>query len=106
VTARHFFENIQDAIKQNMNQYGAVKKYAEQDILIFDDMGAGRTTEWQVEMLLELIDVRSESSKPTIITSNLSLKKIEDELGYRIHSRLAAKRNMIIERWEGDRRLS
>jgi DNA replication protein DnaC len=104
INSRHFFQAIQEAIKMDQNQYGAIKKFIDQDILILDDIGAGRTTEWQQEMLLELIDGRSESSKPTIITSNLSLENIDKTFDFRVHSRLAAKRNLILQRWDKDRR--
>lgn len=103
--SRHFFQKIQEAIRENGNQYYVIQNLAEKEILIIDDIGAGTNTEWQQEMLLELIDLRYNSQKPTVITSNLKYDEIKEILGARIYSRLRASENLMLGMWEKDRRL-
>jgi DNA replication protein DnaC len=105
ITARHFFQHLQNSINEGHSAYSGIEKFKDQNILIVDDIGAGRTTEWQQEMLLELIDSRYNSMLPTVFTTNLDFKKIKEELGFRIFSRLGAKENVHLEFWESDRRL-
>ena len=45
-------------------------------LVIFDDLGAERGTEYGLESVFRAINARCESGKPTIITTNLSLKEL------------------------------
>lgn len=45
-------------------------------LVIFDDLGMERGTEYGLEMVFRAINARCESGKPTIITTNLSLKEL------------------------------
>ncbi len=103
-TAIHFIQKIQQAIQVDQNQYYIVQNFAEKDILIIDDIGIGKVSEWYVEMIFEIIDLRYNSLKPTIITSNLNFDQISEVLGARIHSRLKARENLKLEIWDKDRR--
>jgi DNA replication protein DnaC len=42
------------------------------DVLLIDDLGAERETEWAIETLYLIIDHRWHEEKPTIVTSNLT----------------------------------
>ena len=58
-------------------------------LLIIDDIGAERVTEWVRERLVSIINARSSNGLCTIYTSNLSLKGLTDKLGdERISSRI------------------
>lgn len=58
-------------------------------ILIVDDIGAERVTEWVRERIVSIINTRSANGLCTIYTSNLSLKGLADKLGDdRISSRI------------------
>ena len=58
-------------------------------LLIIDDIGAERVTEWVRERIVSIINTRSSNSLCTIYTSNLSLKGLEAKLGDgRISSRI------------------
>lgn len=65
-----------------------VKKLSEIELLILDDLGAEKTTEWVAETFYLLIDERYGKMLPIIITSNLSLEEIEKRFGDRICSRI------------------
>jgi DNA replication protein DnaC len=59
-------------------------------VLILDDLGTEKITEWAREKLLQLINYRMNNQLATIITTNLSLNDISERLGQRVHSRLKA----------------
>ena len=45
--------------------------------LVIDDFGVQRNTEWEMEMLYNLIDSRYTREKPTFITSNISIEEFK-----------------------------
>lgn len=57
-------------------------------LLVMDDIGSERSTEWAQEQLFEIINYRYSNNLATIYTSNVSVKMLEDLLGRRISSRL------------------
>lgn len=67
-----------------------VKRFSDYQILVLDDLGSEKTTEYSITTLFLILDRRDRWNRRTIVTSNLSLKEIEDTLGARIASRLAA----------------
>lgn len=93
---RKFFERLQSRIQQGKNQYTEIGKVAEVDFLIFDDVGASTNSEWQKEVLLELIDRRYNNMKPTVVTTNLSSEDLSSILGPRIQRRLMSEDNLVI----------
>lgn len=57
-------------------------------LIILDDIGAEKPTEWVAERLYAIIDARYRMERATIFTSNLSEKQLQDQLGGRIVSRI------------------
>lgn len=94
---RRFFENVQQAIGSNQNQYSAVSKVASKKFFILDDLGASTNSEWQKEIILDLIDRRYSSMMPTIVTTNLDDEELVKLLGERTKRRLLAKENLNIK---------
>lgn len=71
------------------------------DLLVLDDVGAHRTTDWSAEALYAVVNRRYEQMLPTVITSNVA--DLRAELGERIASRLA--QNLVVVTLDGpDRR--
>ncbi len=93
---RRFYEEIQNAISKNENQYGAIRKIASKRILIIDDLAASTNSEWQKEVVLDLIDQRYSNNEPTVITTNLSESEMKNALGERTSRRIFAKGNCKI----------
>lgn len=61
------------------------------DLLVIDDLGVERDTSYSVEQVFNVIDARSRSGKPLIVTTNLSLTDLQNpsSLGYaRIYDRI------------------
>lgn len=61
------------------------------DLLVIDDLGIEKVTEFVLEKVFTLIDTRYRSGKPMIITSNLSLEEIRKTFGERISDRISEK---------------
>lgn len=93
-------------ISEGYGDYIAELKYLiDDDIVILDDVGAAinadthANKDWSFarRILLEFIDYRYNIMKPTIITSNFNRDQIYEIYGERIHSRMFASENIIIE---------
>ena len=93
---RRFFEEIQKAIGNDKNQYEVIGNIARSEILIFDDIGASTNSEWQKEMILDLIDRRYSSNQPTIITTNFTQEILKNNLGERTSRRIHSEENLIL----------
>lgn len=57
-------------------------------LLILDDLGAMKPSEWVETQLYNIIDIRYRMQRPMLITSNCKIKEIEQQVGKRIVSRL------------------
>ena len=57
-------------------------------LLIIDDMGTQKGSEWTVEKLFQIVDHRYRSQLPMVVTSNVPLAKAEGRIDRRILSRL------------------
>ncbi|GIX45634.1 MAG: AAA family ATPase [Candidatus Hydrogenedentota bacterium] len=60
----------------------------EVDLLVLDDLGAEKTSEYVTDRLYVLINGRYEYDKATLVTTNRSLKELQQQVGPRIVSRL------------------
>jgi DNA replication protein DnaC len=58
-------------------------------LLVLDDIGAEKASEWTQERLYSIVDHRYANCLPLIVTSNLPPAKLEDQAGERTASRLA-----------------
>ena len=73
-------------------------------LLIVDDIGAERVTEWVRERMVSIINTRVSNNLATIYTSNLSPEELKEEQGDRISSRVLGS-SKVIEIAGGDRRV-
>jgi DNA replication protein DnaC len=66
-----------------------MKSYEKADLLVLDDLGAEKATDWVAERLFSLIDKRlgAGRTRPTFVTSNV--RPDSDRIPMRIASRLA-----------------
>ena len=72
-------------------------------LLIIDDIGAERVTDWVRERMVSIINTRVSNNLTTIYTSNLSPEELRGELGDRIASRILGS-SQVVEITSGDRR--
>jgi DNA replication protein DnaC len=59
------------------------------DLLHLDDLGAERTTEWVLEQLYSIVNERWQNQRSVLVTTNLGLDELRDQLGVRTVSRLS-----------------
>lgn len=70
--------------------------YTSCEVLILDDLGSEKSSEYSITTLYIILDRRISQVKRTIITTNLSQSEIEQTLGSRVASRLAGMVNIKI----------
>ncbi len=58
------------------------------DLLVLDDLGSERPTDWSLEKLLIIVDGRLNEYRPTVFTTNYPLEELEKRLGMRLASRI------------------
>lgn len=81
-----------------------LQKYLHTKLLILDDLGAEKTTDWSLQSLYIIINHRGSERKQTIITSNLTLDEIKGNLSDRIASRIKGMCKIVVMKGK-DRRL-
>ena len=87
---------VPDILQELRNTYGNNKDtegrllygLADCDLLILDDIGAEKTTDWTTEKLYTIINNRYMNNKPVIFTTNCELKELTERLGDRTTSRI------------------
>jgi len=84
ITLSDLFLEIQSAFKGDF--YSVLNNFRDAELLIIDDVGVEKPSEWKSEMMFSIVDYREKNVLPTIMTSNCR----KDELSYdnRIKSRI------------------
>lgn len=83
----------------------ALDRYLRAELLLVDDLGAGKQTDWTGDSLFRLVDGRWSHQLPTIYSTNLTQQQLADAVGDRVVSRLADSMRVQLcgsdRRWEG-----
>ena len=96
---------IRRAIETEAGTLGFLDRLAAIDLLHIDDLGAENTTEWVLEQLYSIINVRYEDERAMTVTTNLTYEQLQDQLGARTVSRLVEICGDPLPLWgEDDRR--
>ena len=77
------------------------------DLVVLDDLGMERATEYMKETVFQILDKRCQSGKPLIVTTNLSNEALKAPRGVdeeRVYSRLLEKSVPILMKGEDRRR--
>lgn len=67
---------------------GTMDRACSVDVLVLDDLGSERPTDWTGERLYRLVNRRWLEERPTLVTANLSAEALEQAVGNRMFSRL------------------
>lgn len=86
-----------DAGKESENEFDIIKRYSTLDLLLLDDLGAEKISDWTISSLYVILNNRYNYCRPTIITTNFTAEQIEQTIGSRIASRLAEGRIIQID---------
>lgn len=79
----------------------ALQYLIDDDFVMLDDIGSTGLNDWRKEIIFDAIDERYNTMKPTIVTSNFSIKEFKEFFHERVSSRLFSKENCIIEILDG-----
>jgi len=78
--------------KEMQNKYSSKRDFIEEAaraaVLILDDIGSEKGSEWTLEQLFLLINERYENQLPTILTTNANLADLEARIGGAAVSRI------------------
>lgn len=89
VSAPAMFLSIRSGVSGNeISELELVKKYAEAKVLVLDDLGTEKLSEWVMQTLYVIINARYENMLQTLITSNYTLQEIKNNFHERIASRI------------------
>lgn len=95
-----YFPELLRKLKENLNLVGDKLYYLENvNILLIDDIGAEKVTEWgRDEILGTILQTRMNNGMPTFFTSNLTIKELEKQLSLTKENEDVVKSKRIIER--------
>lgn len=85
----NFIDILSDIKKSFRTDDDIVRELKDIPLLVTDDLGKERSSEWSESILYEVINGRYEDYMPTIITTNLTPKQIEKRFGEAVLSRLS-----------------
>ena len=101
--ARGIFRNTSELLKEIRGTYnpmvgptesGVLRPVIESELLVLDDIGTEKTSEWVLETLNLIVNTRYNQRRPTIFTSNYEEypeshgESLGDKVGFRMLSRL------------------
>ncbi len=95
-----YFPELLRKLKDDLNLVGDKVYYLENvDILMLDDIGAEKVTEWgRDEILGTILQTRMNKGMPTFFTSNLNILELEKHLSITKDNEDKVKAQRIIER--------
>jgi DNA replication protein DnaC len=82
------------------------QRFASTRLLVLDDLGASKVSEWTEQETYRLVNHRYERQLPTLFTSNLLPKQLGEVLGDRIASRMVEMTQRVVLEGEDRRRAS
>lgn len=90
------FKNVTDLLQNIKKAYNHIDvdedqvmwKYQTKPLLVIDDLGAEKPSDWQQEKLYSILDYRYRELKPTVITTNYSMGELIDRVSQRVVERI------------------
>lgn len=79
------FQSLKDAFTTDEDILSEIKTVP---LLILDDLGKEKSTEWTQETIYSIVNYRYEHMLPTVITTNCTMAEIQNRLGSATVSRL------------------
>lgn len=99
---RQLLAKVRQSMEIGQGDYLIALQYLIDDELVFlDDLGSEKQNEFRQDVIFDAIDQRYNSTLPTVITSNFTMKEFKEIYHPRFTSRLFAKENTIIEIADG-----
>lgn len=90
--------------REGLDSEAEFRKIASVPLLLLDDLGAAKGSEWTEEILYRLVNDRYEAMLPGLFTSNVAPADLRTVLGNRVTSRLAEMCQQVVLRGTDRRR--
>jgi primosomal protein DnaI len=102
VNTHDLIEELRSLVYDDKQLYSQkIKELEIVDLLVFDDIGNEKITEWsKEEVLFGLIDVRLRNSKPTIYTSSYSIADLKS-----LYAKDSIKAKKLFEKFESHNKI-
>lgn len=89
--------------RDGLDTENVMQRYRDVGLLMIDDLGVGKHSEWVEEVVYRVIDARYEAMRPIVFTSNVEPERFGELFGERVASRLA-EIGMVVAIVGADRR--
>jgi DNA replication protein DnaC len=80
-----------------------VNRLGTQPLLVLDEIGVSRDSEWQREQLFAIVDARYKLERPTVVISNLTAAELKEVVGPRLYDRLREGAKVVPMNWPSHR---
>lgn len=80
---------LMDSLRPNADGMSDIGQFQAAPVLIIDDLGAEKASEWTTEQLYRLTNYRAARGLPMVITTNLDAAALEEHCGPRVFRRIA-----------------
>lgn len=74
---------------ENKTESFIIEKYSKVPLLIIDDLGKERPSEWTLEKLFTIINNRYENNLPVVITTNYNRERLRERLANNVNYEIA-----------------
>lgn len=83
------------ALRPSAEGASDIGQFMAAPVLVIDDLGAERTSEWTGEQMFRLANYRNVHCLPTVITSNLNGPQLRERYGDRVIDRLTDRASLL-----------
>lgn len=113
-TSTGMLEDVRSSYDAGWSERSITSKYIKPDVLVLDDLGQERATEWALEILFHIVNERNAHMRPTVATMQTDPSEVmaryakHDKVkAYALLSRLTATAEgaQIVDFQGGDRRV-
>ena len=106
VTVQRLIRRVKDSWHtKEETESEVIDAYASPDLLILDEVGVQFGSEFEKQVLFDVLNERYEKLKPSILLSNIPSEQLSDYLGERVTDRLREnKGRMIGFNWDSYRK--
>ena len=106
VTVQRLIRRVKDSWHtKEETESQVVDVFASPDLLVLDEVGVQFGSEFEKQVLFDVLNTRYENKKPSILLSNIPKEQLSDYLGERVTDRLRENGGKVIGfDWESYRR--
>lgn len=99
ITSAGMLTDCREAISAGRGDAAIIKTYSRADLLILDDLGAEKPTDYTISVLFQVLNWRYEHRLPTWFTSNYAIggdnPSLRARVGERVYDRIVGRSTVI-----------